>query len=113
MSSELKVFTSSEKYVQGRNAADRLYSRPKNEKASMLEGGTVIGYHLGNPERLTRKKIKSRFKITGITSQNSIFVVLVIADEALRTRARALIAFGGGQVIDAVRTATNLVGSNV
>jgi glycerol dehydrogenase len=113
MSSELlKVFASPERYVQGRNATDHLGAEMK--KLDLM--GPVVIVTSGTPKRLLEKRWTKSLQDHGYTFTILDFCgictaaeVQRIADEAIRTGARALIAFGGGQVIDAARAAIDLV----
>jgi glycerol dehydrogenase len=116
MSSELKVFASPERYVQGRNATDHLGAEMKK----LCLKGPVVVVTSGTPKRLLEQRWTKSLQDHGYNFTTLDFCGVStaaeaqrIADEALRTRAGALIAFGGGQVIDAVRTATDLIEGHV
>ena len=113
MSSELKVYASPERYVQGRNATDHLGSQMK--KLSMK--GPVVVVTSATPKRLledrwTKSLHDHHYEFTTLDFGGTATIVEAerIANEVLRTRAKTLVAFGGGQTIDTAHFAVNLVG---
>jgi glycerol dehydrogenase len=112
-SSTLKVFASPERYVQGRNATEHLGTEMK--KLAMK--GPVVIVSSGSPMRLLEATWEKSLQENGYDFTNMDFGGICtaeeaqrIADEAVRTGSKTLVAFGGGQVIDAVRAAVGLVG---
>jgi glycerol dehydrogenase len=108
----LKVFASPGRYVQGRNATTRLGSEMKQ----LGMQGPVCLVSSASPRRLLESLWNSSLKENGYEFSYLAFggactaeEAQRIADEAKRIKAKTLVAFGGGQVIDAVRAASCLV----
>jgi glycerol dehydrogenase len=110
---DLKVFASPERYVQGRNATQQLGAEMK--KLGMK--GPVIIVSSQSPRRLLEATWSKCLPEAGYNYSYMAFSGTCTVEEAERIAAQAkkqgaktLIAFGGGQVIDAVRTASGIVG---
>ena len=102
--SDLKVFASPERYVQGRGASKHLGA----EMQKLGIKGPVVVVASPTPERLCGANWSQSLKEAGYEFVNVLFngtctaaEAQRLADEAIKTGARAMIAFGGGQVIDA------------
>lgn len=110
--SDLKVFASPERYVQGRNATEQLGAEMK--KLGMKE--PVIVVSSGTPRRLLEATWTKclpengyhEFSILDFCGTCTADEAQRIADEAKRTGAKTLVAVGGGQIIDAVRAASTI-----
>eukprot|EP00521_Asterionellopsis_glacialis_P012780 CAMPEP_0195305112 /NCGR_PEP_ID=MMETSP0707-20130614/35696_1 /TAXON_ID=33640 /ORGANISM="Asterionellopsis glacialis, Strain CCMP134" /LENGTH=372 /DNA_ID=CAMNT_0040369137 /DNA_START=37 /DNA_END=1155 /DNA_ORIENTATION=+ len=106
---DLKVFASPERYVQGRNATEQLGA--EMQKLNMK--GPVVVVSTATPRRLLEEKWAKCLPESGYEFSFLAFSGSCTADEsdkiaaeAKRTGAKTLVAFGGGQVIDAVRAAS-------
>lgn len=110
----LKVFCSPERYVQGRDATEQL---AEQLEAVAIPKGPLLIVTTASPKRLlydTWRRVLPPagyepviFDFAGNCTARSIAGV---ADEARRRAAVAVLAAGGGQVIDAARAAAEEVG---
>lgn len=107
----LKVFASPERYVQGRDATSQLGSEMK--KLSMQ--GPVVIVTSGTPKRLlaslwTKSLQESGYEFTQLDFGGTCTAAEAqrIADHAIETGSKTLVAFGGGQIIDVVRAAVGI-----
>ncbi|CAB9517818.1 Glycerol dehydrogenase [Seminavis robusta] len=112
-SNNLKVFSSPERYVQGRNATHQL----GNEMKKLAMKGPVVVVTTATPKKLLGEAWTTSLKDAGYEHTELLFggtctaaEAQRIADHAVTQNAKTLVAFGGGQIIDAVRAAVGLVG---
>eukprot|EP01083_Nonionella_stella_P037785 102990_1 len=114
--SALKVFGSPEKYVQGPNATSHLGSEMK--KLGLQ--GPVVVVSTGTPKRMLGPTWEKSLKDEGFEYTDMKFGGICTSIEADKissmaksVSAKTLVAFGGGQVIDAVRAASITSGCEV
>lgn len=112
LSNSLSVFAAPERYVQGRNATERLGTEMKNIGIK----GPVVVISSATPKRLLEQSWTKSLKETGYEFSYLSFGGTCTGDEAQRivveaeqTGSTTIVAFGGGQVIDAARAAADLV----
>ncbi len=115
-SSDLKVFASPERYVQGKDATAHL---GEEMKKIGLEGPVLI-VSSNTPKLLLETKWSQSLSSSGYTFHYLPFCGSCTPEETLKIakyakihRAKTLVAFGGGQVIDCVRSAACLKGFDV
>ena len=107
--SQLKAFGSPEKYVQGPNATAHL----GEEMLKLGMKGPVVVVSSGTPKRILGSIWANSLQDAGYTFSDLSFGGVCtkseaekIASYAKSIKANSLVAFGGGQIIDAVRAAS-------